>query len=260
MFCPNCKAIFERVRTAYGIQEFCNCPGKKRSEFFGELNKKKLESVGKTRASPSSFVTERKSRIKSGRSTESIKIPVKKSPSDYTKISLNTRLIRSNTKLPINWDKGKVGELLKNRLDNMYERFYRKFEDFFLKNKTELRFVVFLEPSPQMNEFKVFKWGIGSIENEFEDNWKLIRWYQGTKLPLDWSAKIREKEGDYLTPILNFPESKRKIEYSKMNYLTQNDWFGKLIDFWNNYKEINNEKGYKIPEMKELYKKWREIL
>ena len=78
MFCPNCKAILERVRTAYGIQEFCNCPGKRRSEFFGELNRKKLENIKKSRVSSGSFVSEKKQRIKSGKSTESIKIPVKK--------------------------------------------------------------------------------------------------------------------------------------------------------------------------------------
>ncbi|MHA2102616.1 MAG: hypothetical protein ACW981_04275 [Candidatus Hodarchaeales archaeon] len=260
MFCPNCKAILERVRTDYGIQEFCNCSGKKRSEFLSELSKEKLRRNEKTRVSSSSFVTERKARIRSGRSTESIKIPVKNSPSDYTKISLKTRLVSSNTKLPFNWDKGKVGGLLRNRLDDMYERFYRKFEDFFTKNITELQFVVFLEPSPQMTEFKVFRWGVGAFENESKEKWRLIRWYQGTKLPLDWSAKIREKEGDYLTPNPNFPVLVRKSDYENMNYLPQIDWFKKLVKFWEEFKEINSEKTYKRPELNELYNSWRTIL
>lgn len=259
MFCPNCKAILDRVRTAYGIQEFCNCPGKKRSEFYGELHSRTSTKNRRESRSSSTVNSDHKRNRKLGRSTESINIPETITPSEYTKLALNVRIATTRTKLPFNWDKGKVGELLNNRLNNAYERFYRKFENYFIVKNTELRFFVLLEPTPQMTEFNVVKWGIGALEKELKSEWKLIKWYQGTKLLLDWGAKIREKEGDFITPA-NYFKRELKPEYSQMNYLPQKDWFDKLAIFWENYKKISPDLSFKAPNIHEIYQKWRKML
>ncbi|OLS26381.1 MAG: hypothetical protein HeimC3_09310 [Candidatus Heimdallarchaeota archaeon LC_3] len=258
MFCPNCKAIYERVRTEYGIQQFCNCEGKRKADFFGELNKITETNQYKTSNSLPIIISERKRKRKRivQRSNESINIPLTRSRSDYDSIPVEIRIYNQNTYLPSMWNKGKVGELLVKRLNDIYERFYRKFEDFFINKKTELRFLVFLEPKPQMTEFYVFRWGVGALE-QLSGNQKLIRWYQGTKLPLDWSAKIREKEGDYISPINHFSGEERQKKYSDMNYLTQIDWFEKLIIFWDIFKEINKDSSFFTPTLQELYEKWK---
>ncbi|MFW9930671.1 MAG: hypothetical protein ACFFD1_14880 [Candidatus Thorarchaeota archaeon] len=257
MFCKDCKAIIERVRTAYGIMEFCQCPGKLKKDFMGALSTKTVNKEQKATKKRYGVSKRSRSHIYKARSTESINIPVQRTPSEYTNLPLEMRILEKQIKLPLNWNKGIIGELLKNNINDVYERFYRKFEDFFINKNTELRFLVFLRPNQQMNEFHTTIWGVGVIQVNNNKEHSLIRWYQGTNLPLDWSAKILQKEGSYLTPAIHFPVKERKKEYSEMNYLAQEAWFERLVSIWEKYKDLHKDQIFIPPSTDELYNLWK---
>src|SRR3990172_1867958 len=182
MFCPVCKSIIERIRTPRGILEFCRCPDKlKDLSLFDSL----VSSLPKTPrksyvSSLGSFESPRKTRR--GTSTESIIIPKIIPTSEYSALDLDLRLMISGARNLPKWNEGKIRELLSKRLSDVYFRFYRKFEDFFVERGSDLKFVVFLIPNSTLTEFSVVLWGVGIIEDLEDSESRLLRWYQGTRL------------------------------------------------------------------------------
>lgn len=165
----------------------------------------------------------------------------------------------SRTSLPPGWDKGVIAERLSHQLDDHYERFMRKFEDYF-KN-TELEFIVLLIPSNTMVDFKTFLWGVGTMEERSDGSHTLLRFYQGTKLRDlgAWDAKVLEKQSDIITPTTLFPEGMRRQEIN-FDRTSQRELCDRLVEEWGRFKALANSSRYRKPSLEELYLEWKQLV
>ncbi|MHA2364280.1 MAG: hypothetical protein ACXAC7_10005, partial [Candidatus Hodarchaeales archaeon] len=167
MFCNKCGAIIGRKRTPNGVVEFCRCPDRLEKDIvILDIPKRSNNRVSLSKTYKSS----NKGRKRAGRSVESINIPKQTRPnSEYNNLPLDLQILTSKARLPPGWNQGKIGQMLQKALFETYERFYRKFEDFFLKINSELRFIVLLKPTATMNEFNVVLWGVGTLQKDSND-------------------------------------------------------------------------------------------
>lgn len=257
LFCETCKSIIVRKRTPGGIVEFCHCPDKLEKNYIIPEPPVAPKTRSQNKNHQASVVTFQK-----GRSVESITvIKPQRPPSEYASLNLNLRLLKVKPRLLASWNRGQVGLMLQQKLNATYERFYRKFEDFFLNKHSELQFLVLFVPTENMTEFEVVYWGVGAIEHIASTNsWELIRWYQGNNLPFDWSAKIRENEGSYLAPYRLFSVQHQTSAMKNINYLSQKSWFNNMQQQWIAFKKLYPNRIFRTPTHKKLYTLWSETL
>lgn len=233
LICPKCKSIISKKRINNQVVEFCNCPDKLESNYISEPIQERKRSRQSTTITSGGQVIHRKRQPKMKFTTiqESTFKP-KRAPSEYSKITLDLR-ISSNARLPAFWKQQQVQKRLLKQTEEIYERYYRKIEDYLVD--TDLKFYISLIPNDTLSEFSVDHWGLG-----FKSNDTFFIFYAGTKLndlgSLD--SKVLEKESDLILPYRLFQGYFRKLDFDRLT-------LGQLLDVlkidWFKYKESNPE-------------------
>lgn len=252
MFCPRCKSIITKKRINNQIVEFCNCPDKLESNYVAEVIPEKRVSRKKTQITSEGRILQNKRPAKRKFVTihESIVKP-QREPSEYTKIPLDLR-ISPKARLPAFWKQQQIQKRLLKQTDELYERYYRKIDDFF--QSTELKFYVSFFPNDTISEFSVDYWGLG-----FKANDEFIIFYAGTKLNdlASFDSKVLEKESDLQLPYRLFNDYSRKLNFDRLS-------LGQLLEIlkndWIKYKETNSTIQIQVPSYIELYKFFKEKL
>ncbi len=252
MFCPKCKSIISKKRINNQIVEFCNCPDKLESNYIVQTVPEKKAPRQSTKITSEGKVLYKKvqSTMKFTTIQESTFKP-KREASEYSKIPLDLR-ISKNARLPAFWKQQQVQNRLLKQTEELYERYYRKIEDFF--SDTELKFFISLIPNDTLSDFSVDHWGLGfKAKDEFSI------FYSGTKLNdlAAFDSKVLEKESDLILPYRLFKGFSRKLDFDK---LTFRQLLEILKNDWSKYKENTPEIIFQPFSIDELFTYFKRAL
>ena len=252
MFCPKCKSIISKKRINYQFVEFCICPDKLEANYVSEVIPEKKEKKKTTQITAEGRIIQNKQPTKRKFVTiqESIVKP-QRVPSDYVKIPLDLR-ISPKARLPAFWKQQQVQKRLLKQTEELYDRYYRKIEDFF--TSTELKFYISFLPNDMLTEFSVDHWGLG-----FKANTELGIFYAGTKLNDlgSFDSKVLEKESDVKLPYRLFNDYSRKLNFDRLS-------LGQLLEIlrndWLRFKQTNSTVQIQSCSFSELYEFFKKEL
>ena len=252
MFCPKCKSIVSKKRINGQVVEFCNCPDKLESNYIVEtITKPKNVRQAKQRKQSSQITTIGERNKKKFTTIQESTVKPTREPSKYSTLPIELR-ISNNARMPTFWKNKQIKDRLIHQTDDMYERYYRKLEDFF--SGTELGFFLSLLPNETLGDFSVDHWGIGfKLEDDF------MVFYAGTKLNdlASWESKVLEKESDIMLPYRLFPNYTKKLDFDRLSLkqlleILKADWF--------KYKESMQPEKLESFSIAEFYTEFKKIL
>lgn len=247
-FCPNCSSILSRKKISGQIHEYCNCPDKTEPKEAATVIIKRtqrrktiIKRTGQKKNSSRQFITIEESSHKTVRES-----------SKYSLLDLNLKLDKHST-LPAIMLTGEISKRLSKAINNLYERFYRKIEDFF--SSSELQFVLLLKPNRTLTDFVPTQWGLATFTQKHD----LLLWYRGTKLNdrASWEAKVIEKREDLFLPFQTlFPKDFKKPRLN-FDHIRLQELCKILLRTWDTYKDITKKKFYK-PDFPSLYNQFKD--
>lgn len=248
MFCPKCKAIISKKRINGQLVEFCNCPDKLESNYIVEtINEPKRKTHVSQPSQKSQVITYKERSKKKFTTIQESTFKPKRAPSEYTNLDIELRLSK-NARLPTFWKQKAIQERLIHQVNDIYERYYRKLEDYFAS--TELTFFLSFVPNETLSDFSIDHWGVGFGNPDF------TIFYAGTKLNdlASWESKVLEKEADVLLPYRLFHNYTKKLDFDR---LTLKQLVDLLKEDWEKYKAINHTSIRKLT-FTEIYSNFKQ--